>query len=142
MGFTPCHIPVCDAQTPLFEALLGYGIVHNFIGQWKDAHGACEEVSFIVGWKLRRDGRINEALHCIYPSYPFSMDVVVMQLGDNGTIIPLRRMIDRSRAFTVIREYVAAHLCSTPASIDVMTQVPRRFAQQSFARLKTFIIVL
>ena len=112
----------------MFEALLGHGIVYNFVGRWKDAYGTCEEVYFLIGWKFRRDGRINETLHSIYPSYPFSMDVVVMQLGDNRTIVPLRKMIDRSRAFTVIREYVVPHLCSTHDPIDVTTQVPRGFA--------------
>ena len=127
-------------QTPLFEALLGHGIIHNFIGRWKDPHDACEDEYFSVGWRFRRDGRINEALLSIYPSYPFSMDVVVMKFGNNGTIVPLRRMIDRSRVFAVVREYVALPVLHTWPYWHTI-QVPRGFAQQAFEHLKTYTIV-
>ena len=99
------HIPVYP-QAPMFEAFLGRCIIHNFVGRWKDPHDERNEQYFSVGWKFRRDGRINEALHRLYPPYPFSIDIVVMQFGDGGTIVPLSRMIDRTRAYKVIREYV------------------------------------
>ena len=54
-----------------------------------------------------------------------------MKLGDNGTIVPLRRMIDRSRLFTVVREYVATHLCFTLDPIDIQS----RFLEDLHSRL-------
>ena len=111
-GFTRCHVPLSYAQTPMFEAILGHGIIHNFLGRWNDPRGVCREQFFSVGWKLRQDGQINEALRQLYPLHPFSMDIVVIQFGDDGRFVPLRRMMDRARVYAVIREYVASRLHS------------------------------
>ena len=60
---------------------------------------------FHIGWKLRADGQVNEALYCLYPFHPFSIDLIVVQIGDHGEAVPICTMEGCIQACMVIREY-------------------------------------
>ena len=70
-----------ETRFPIFEAIIGPGLVHECIA-WK---GGREQ--FYIMWRFRRDRRVNEALLRLYPGRAFAADMVVMRLGSRGLIV-------------------------------------------------------
>ena len=69
--------------------VLGLGFINTSIARWKSLGGASEERTFFIGWRLREDQRINEVLLQLYPLQSFAIDLAVVEIGENGRIIPL-----------------------------------------------------
>ena len=70
-----------ETRFPIFEAIVGPGLVHECIA-WR---GGREQ--FLIMWRFRRDRRTNEALLRLHPDRPFSADMVVMRLGVRGLVV-------------------------------------------------------
>ena len=105
-GFTNEYIPVYRyTQFPAFEVVLGLGFVNISIERWKSLGRTSEECSFYIGWRLREDRRINEALLQLYPFRSFSIDLAVMEIGEDGTLVPLIGYSDMLRAFLIVERY-------------------------------------
>ena len=105
-GFTNELIPVYRyTQFPVFEMVLGLGPVNISIARWKSQGRTADERSFYIGWRLREDQRINEALLQLYTFQSFPIDLAVMQIGDDGRIVPLTGYGDMLRAFLMVERY-------------------------------------
>ena len=103
--FSPCRLPICRyTGIPVFEAVLGPGPIYSFTARRKGREEYLADKCFHIGWKLREDGQINEALCCLYPFHSFSMDLIVVQIGDRGEAVCT--MEGTIQACMVIREYV------------------------------------
>lgn len=86
---------------PVFESVLGSGHFHHVTLRRGSRSGRVW--SFIVGVKFRRDGQVNTTLLRLYPQRAFTVDVAVVQVGECGGIISLRRLIDRVQAVMAIQ---------------------------------------
>ena len=105
-GFTNEYIPVYRyTQLPVFEMILGLGFVNTSIAKWKSLGRTQDERSFYIGWRLREDQRINEVLLQLYPLQSFPIDLAVVQMGEDGRIIPLSGYGDTLRAFLMVERY-------------------------------------
>ena len=95
-----------SSQIPGFRSALGSGPIYTSIGLCSNAQ---DEPCFWIGWKERDDQRVNNVLLELYPQQPFTIDLAIVQVGDDGNIISLHGEEDKLHAYAAIQRYVLTY---------------------------------